>query len=490
MRTMPLHSPRSAGSWRWPALWLFFCVSFFLWKRLPAPDVDDLFFFGAPLRIVETGELVNPLLRRWEAPFGTNRYFLQMPLHPYLLAGWLRVCGVSTLGILSFHWVCYAAGALGLAAYLRRFGWRLEEVLWLLPIYLVLMLWLGGRPDVAAFALLFAGAGLLIDPRQGHWTRALAAFALMGFSVLCYPMTLVWAAGLTLAEAARSSAAREDQLIWPLLARWLLPLAGATLLVGGVFLGLVQGEVREFLRVFLACRALRAAPALPALWKSLVVVKKELLALPAFVLFPALATVAALGGWGNNWRLPTRTRLLTVSLFLIVMACVATYYALNARVSFLLAFFIAALAAGNGRVWVRSVTYGIFLLATALWWVQTLFLHPPAAPEIAAARQCYDALAAASPGRTVWLDAAAARYFFDYRLPTGALDLFYSAPIPGYATTYPPEANATWVATRPWLRYLREMPRDLVDYPTYRLRGRPLETLPREPYELVVLAGD
>ena len=148
--------------------------------------------WGAAAHLAHTGELVNPFLRRWAAGFGTDKYFLQMPLHPYLLAAWLRLFGVSVPAVLGFSWTCYGVGAVGLGAWLRRFGWHVADVLWLLPIYLTLMLWLCQRPDVAAFALLFAGLGVLDLRPAGAFWRVWLGFVLLGASALCYPMTVCW----------------------------------------------------------------------------------------------------------------------------------------------------------------------------------------------------------------------------------------------------------------------------------------------------------
>ena len=66
-------------------------------------------------------------------------------------------------------------------------------------------------------------------------------------------------------------------------------------LVAGLFVTLVHGELREFLRVFEAHRALRSGPSLPALAKSLLAANKDSLALPVFALYPAVAAWAAFG---------------------------------------------------------------------------------------------------------------------------------------------------------------------------------------------------
>ncbi len=477
---------RPPKDWRWPALVLLAAVAFFLWKRLPAPDVDDLCFLGAPLHMVKTGELVNPLLRGWTVGFGTDRYFLQMPLHPNLLAGWLAVFGVSAASVLGFSWAGYAVGALGLGTWLRRFGWSMADVLWLLPIYLTLMFWLGQRPDVTAFALLFTGLGLLDPRRAGAWGRGTVGFVLVGASSLCYPMTLFWAGPLLAADAWRASS--EDNLpLTATLRRWLPALTLAVVLVAGLFVGLVHGQVQEFLRVFLAHRALRATAPGTSLVKSLLAGNKESLVLPVFLFYAVLTAWVA-------WRreLPVRVRALVLGTAAAALVGIGVYYALTARVGVLLGFFISAMAmvgtlpAGPRRTLVRVGLYGLLGFTGALWFVQTAFQHPPDARMLAEDHARWDA---AAPGRNLFVDAAAARYLFDYRLPPGAFDLFYSVPPPGTMSSYVPgQRDVLWAANRPWLRYVPGIPQTFKDYPKHTVRGRPLETLPRDPFDIVVVA--
>ncbi len=486
MPTVP-PSSRAVPEWCLPALLAAAVAAFFLYQGLPAPDVDDLFFLGAPLHLVTTGELANPLLRRWAAGFGTDRYYLQMPLHPHLLAGWLAVLGVGTGRVLAFSWACYGVGAVGLAAFLRRFGWGAADLWRLLPVYLTLMVWLGQRPDTAAFALVFAGLGLLDARRAGGFGRGLAGFTLLGASVLCYPTTVFWAVALGVAEVAR--AASEDGLAWRgTLRGWAPALAAAVGLVGGLFVGLVRGEVREFLRVFLAHRALRAAPALPALVRSLLAGNKDSLVLPVFVLFPVLAAWAAFA----RGAVPARTRALVLGTFAAAVAGVGTYYSLDSRVGFLLGFFLSALALvsvslpGAWRTPARLGIGGLFAVVGALWFLQTALLRPPGVQPLAEARARWEA---ESLGRTLFLDAAAARYLFDYRLPPGALDLFYAVPPPAAAVPYVlGERDVLWAVARPWLRYTSGAPPALTTYPKHTFHGRSLDTLPREPFEIVVVA--
>ncbi len=478
---------RVPDDWRVPATILLAFVVFCLWKRLPTPDVDDLFFLGAPLHMVKTGELANPLLSRWAAGFGTDKYYLQMPLHPHLVAGWLLVFGVSAPAVLGFVWTCYGVGALGLWHWLRRFGWTPAQVLWLLPIYLTLMLWLCQRPDMTAFALLFAGLGVLDPRRAGAFWRGTAGFALLGASVLCYPTAAIWAVALVLAEALHA-AGEERVPLAAILRRWLPALGVAVVIVSALFVGLVRGDVREFLRVFQAHRALRSASFLTNLTRGNGTGNKAWLALPIFVLYPALALWAA---WPR--RLPGRVRALVLGTFAAAVAGVVVYNAFNARVGFLLGFFISGLAvagawsAGRWRAGALLTLYGLLGTVGAVWFAQAVLGRAPGPRDLAAARARWDAEA---PGRTLFVDAAAARYLFDYRLPPGALDLFYGVPPPRSIVPYVPgEREVLWAAAHPWLRYVEGAPSALQDYPKHVLLGRTLDTFPQDPFEIVVL-GD
>ena len=52
----------------------------------------------------------------------------------------------------------------------------------------------------------------------------------------------------------------------------------------------------------------------------------------------------------------------------------------------------------------------------------------------------------------------------------------------------PGERTVLWAGARPWLRYIHGAPPALTDYPKYTLRGHLMDTLPREPFEIVIIA--
>ena len=346
------------------------------------------------------------------------------------------------------------------------------------------MLWLSQRPDVTAFALLFAGLGVLDPRRAGVFWRGVAGFALLGASVLCYPITAVWAAVLVAAEALQAAREEGTPLV-AILRRWLPALGVAMGLIGGLFVGLVRGDVREFLRVFEAHHALRADPGIT---RGVGTGNKSWLALPIFVLSPALALWAA---WGRG--LPGRVRTLVLGTFAAAVVSIGVYYAFTARVGFLLAFFIGGLAvagalpSGRGRVAARLALYGLLGVAGAVWFVQTALLHPPDGQALAAARARWDAEA---PGRTLFVDAAAARYLFGYHLPPDALDRIYGVPPPNSVVPYVPgERGVLWAAAQPWLRYVPGSTPALKVYAKRTFFGQPMDTFPQDPFEIVVI-GD
>ena len=142
---------------------------------------------------------------------------------------------------------------------------------------------------------------------------------------------------------------------------------------------------------------------------------------------------------------------------------------------------------GRGRIVTRLALYGLVGLAGAVWFMQAALVHPPDRQALTAARAQWDA---AAPGRTLFVDAAAARYLFDYQLPPGALDLIYGVAPPASIVPYVPgEPAVLWAAAHPWLRYVPGAPPALKEFPKHVFLGRSVETFPQDPFEIVVI-GD
>ncbi|HEX4139802.1 MAG TPA: hypothetical protein VHY09_05605 [Candidatus Methylacidiphilales bacterium] len=208
----------------------------------PAPFIDDMFYIGAALNLVQHGVFSNPYCPMLATIGCADHFFANMPLHDYVLAGWLHIFGISTL---SFH-VLYVLLALGCSLLVYRFVAD-TRLAWLAALFIALAVYglLGGaglRAD--ALGLLFLLAGF--DTWQartflGHLWRNF----FLGLTVITFPNVALPAMLLSLFGLA------HGKLIQGKTFRQLMPgaiaVAVAYLLCFLIFLLCIDGRLSEFL---------------------------------------------------------------------------------------------------------------------------------------------------------------------------------------------------------------------------------------------------
>lgn len=449
---------------------------------LPLPTTDDLFFYGAPIRLAEGGGLANPPLRGFLQGMGTEAYFCHLPLHAWILGFWLKLWGVSAASLLGFAWATFALGAPCLLVLLRRLGWRREEQVLLLLVYFTLHFASASRPDGLALALALAGAAALSFESRG---RLFLGAWLLAAGVLAYPMAAIW--GLLFAALRWVTTPSATRLPW---AAFVVPVGLAAVLWAGLFWGMVDGRVGEWWRIFQATRAERGRP----LWLIAEMVgdflrnpRKDVLCVPALLCLP-VALVLAWRSRGVGLAFPTAALALLASL-----GCGLLYFAHSALQTaifcgFLGAGAVVAAAGPLGRSLGLLALTGSYVVTFSLWWTQAAFRQEPPEAERAAARTA--AALAVAEKRPLRVDSASARYAFDFRLPPEAFDVIYST----FQRPYSPEfasretGRETWIVARSWIRFLFHAPAELRQYPSLTIRGRNIDTVPLRPYEIVVLA--
>ena len=89
---------------------------------MPWPHIDDYFFVGAGMDLSQTGELTNHAIDGWLSVFGTDKFYVHVPLYSYSLAGWIYIFGISTVSFMGFQWIFYLVGSIGLVRLLGHFG--------------------------------------------------------------------------------------------------------------------------------------------------------------------------------------------------------------------------------------------------------------------------------------------------------------------------------------------------------------------------------
>lgn len=462
-----------------PAVALLLALIAALALGLPLPTTDDLFFYGAPIHLGQGGGLENPPLRGFLQDLGTESYFCHVPLHPWALGLWLRLWGVSTASILGFAWATGALGAAGLWHWLRRLGWARPERWLLLLVYVTLHFAAASRPDGLAWALALAGGAIISFEKRARFFLGLL---LLGGGVLAYPMAALW--GLFLAGLMWWATPAERRLP---LATLLLPTLAAGLIWAGLFWWMIDGRLAEWLRVFQSVRGLRSRPPgliLQMVGEFLRSPRKEALLVPALLCLPLALAVAWLARRSlSAMALPTAAAALVTSL-----ACGLLYFAASAlQTSIFLGFLAAgAIVTSLGSRLGLAGLIGIYLCSFSLWWTQNLLRQVPEEKECVAAQAA--AQRATQSGRPLRIDSATARYAFDFRLPPGTYDLFYSTGTPPFSPVFSSrrERSETWIVARSWIRYLHAPPPEIQTYPRIEFRGKPIDTLPRHPFEIVV----
>lgn len=180
----------------WLALWLGGC---------PRPNVDDGFFAGAGIHLAETGRLENPWIRGWMGWLPgsqADKFLLQPPLYPLVLAGWLKVVGVSTATLTGYGCVVGFGASLTVWALLRRLSASVAAAWLAAALVGAWLLSRGLRPE--SLALLFASGGQLCLLSHRHPLGWLGGGLLGSAAVLAHPIWVIIVAPATVLQILKS----------------------------------------------------------------------------------------------------------------------------------------------------------------------------------------------------------------------------------------------------------------------------------------------
>jgi hypothetical protein len=177
----------------------------------PAPFIDDAFYIGAAINLAQHGVFSNPYCEMLATIGCSDHFFANMPLHDYLLAGWLKLFGISTL---SFH-VLYTLLALAVALLIYRllptvrFSWA-AALLICLAVYGLL----GGsglRADALGFCFLLLGFDAWKARTVFHffWKNFFLGLVVITFPNLAIPAMLLSLAALLHQKLFRQKTIRD-----------------------------------------------------------------------------------------------------------------------------------------------------------------------------------------------------------------------------------------------------------------------------------------
>jgi len=399
----------------------------------PQTTPDDIFFTGAAIELSRGGSLTNPYIPSWNSSYATSYFFFQPPLHSYVLAGWLRLVGISTVSMLSFQWIVSGISAISYGVVLRRFHVPTAVVLLSGWLFLVALLGRGLRYEPLAFGLLWSGLAVF---RSGYFLRELGGLTLLGCSCIASPMSALFAAPLLLTLLLLPQEAGPR---FPRRRLWALSVAGLaafviTFLLFGV---LISFHFQEFMRVFFTHAQNAQAQnrvSVAGLAGMFLGGWSKVITLPTYLLWVALLCVGLIRPLRREHR-----------LFLIGSALAVGGYIIQYPIrGFHFAYPIAWL--------------GILLIVStrqrpgALFVLASLVFAGSCAPSIVALcfqrreasmnhQDVRSRVAALDPKLPLAIDSVASRYIFDYRLPPQAISWEFRYPPVGEGVAHGPDAN-------------------------------------------------
>lgn len=398
----------------------------FLWALdFPKPMNDDMFYCGAGLNLAQGGDLSNPLIARQEFP--GHFYFIYPPVHSYALAGWLKIFGISAASMTGFQLLLYTVCAATTIIFLRLNGapvW-LE---WLVPLGIgAAFLGFGLRPESLAAALTMTGFVLLECRGRAKWAL-FSGFFLLSLGTATAPRTAPFSAALFLLAGYNHLWRGPEAAGGIRFSRWLFGGAGALAAVL-VFLVMIHFKVVEFWQTFHFYAQLVGGSKLQLLamfftrylgitqWPVVAVLAcvfflslrrpRDPLACTGMCLAAMVPVGGIIGGLGNGtlWYLILILLFLTGSLMKQGMS--------NLRHKMIFFMVAGSLLLANVKTFVNLA--GII----------TGNIDSKLSPNAGAIRALHS-----TAQHPLLIDEPVARYVFEYRLPTGALDWPFSAPFP------------------------------------------------------------
>ncbi len=435
----PAEAPTSPHWWRDGGNGVILVFFFVLWLGgWPESHVDDMFFTGTAIELSRGHGLTNPAITHWLSAFDTDRFYVQPPFLPYVLAGWLVVTGVSTLALTGFHLSLQAATSLLLYHRSRSVGVP-RGLAFLLGLALaVLMRKFGMRPDAMALFLL-ALAYLTPPPREIRgwaWRSFCAASA-----VATQPFFIAAVVPLHLGRALRSLQSADKQWM-PLL----LGSAAGIALALAFFAFAIGGEFSAFLTVFrehaaIATPNLRQAPAY--FWIQLTF-GWQLLRMVPWGVFVAWAIIRS-----RNQIDLGETRWDAWWIWLVfVVSGIALYatYVVDCMIFSGLLLAAATLGRSKANPWIVGTAFSLLVALQGQDLVLRMMAPAERAPQsFASLRNLIDH----EPVQQLVVDSAAARFLYDFNLPPGTLEWMSLQPANGNYdhSDLQPEAGDLWVVT-------------------------------------------
>ena len=211
-------------------------------RGYPAPFFDDAYFIGAAINLTQHGVFSNPLCESLATIGCANQFFAYMPLHSYVLAGWIKLFGLSTI---SFH-VLYTGLALAVSFLIYRL-FPVTNYSWGVALFICVAVFglLGGaglRADALGLFFFFWGFDCWREKTvMGFFWKNL----LLGLAVITFPNVAISAISLSLAALLHQRFIQR--LAWSQMVPFALAMSAAYVICFLLLLFCIDGKLFEFL---------------------------------------------------------------------------------------------------------------------------------------------------------------------------------------------------------------------------------------------------
>lgn len=468
-------------------LYLCFICAFWLllfFRGYPDPNQDDLFFIGQAISLANDGDFVNPLLESWNQYFSSGKYFYHLPYYSFILAAWLKVFGVSAKSFSLFQMVNAIIFSTSVLILLREF--KLKSYL-CFPIIILYALWMnqyGLRPDSTGMTLLSLGLVCLTKDKVLYYFAGifLSIASFLSSTLVLAAYAIPFSVGIIIINYSRipSHFNRVKYIKWRLLAFILAILANSL-----IFLMMIQFKLGDWLTDFLLTVSMRRASTLqnfPLFLKLITQYWNPVVLIPSYILLIALVV----GFFSTFSKRSVLSRILVIALISGIFLNICIYPNASGHANFFVMAGILCLSSSASFTVNRINLIFLFSIGILLSSQLTIILALTQRdyPHDTYFRDVKAKISEMPEPRKYAIDSVAAKYLFNYNFPKNTISWEF-IKVNAVPHANDKKENETWIVSKSNLgAKVKELG---IDYPVVQLFNRKLYSIPKNPYELLIL---
>lgn len=466
---------------------LFWGVLFLL--GYPYPHGDDLWYLVPSLNFADTGVVNNPLAAGWNAvKHAETGFYATTPFAFYIVGAWLKIFGTSIQTVTFFYFLCYFLFSILTAYLMRTYRFSaLSAALVILSFAVWQCLGLAGpwhgnglRHEPLAFIFAVLGACFLL---KSSFLRLFLGFFFLCASVGVLPIMISYAPFL----GAAVLLTRHD-LNLKVLGKYMVCAAAASALTVFLFGAAIHFDWQLFMKDFLLHAHYRRPPdneTFHYLTGYLTVGGETWIRLPKFAAFAVLFVLSlAAAAKFKNFKAASAVLCLAgalaANLLFYVGAVSFAKWAVEAGILVLLDKILVS--RGFKKTLIASAA--IIFLPGILWTSAGILFADHSKPETEMLRE-YVRL---HPEKKYIIDSTAARWVFGYDFPKGVRFESFTDPIRERKSVRERKEDEVWIVSKADLAAF--MPDAGVKVPCAEIFGRRFSSLPRKPFELMMISRE